>query len=73
MDFSIDLILGSTHPLTEMSTRNFPGGKGLPTRGTDNLTAICEPIVKKIESLDVSHLSAFTACYRDSFITANYV
>jgi hypothetical protein len=36
---------GSTQPLTEMSTRNIPGGKGRPARKADNLTAICEPIV----------------------------
>jgi hypothetical protein len=36
--------LGSTQPLTEMSTRNILGGKGLPARKADNLTAICEPI-----------------------------
>jgi hypothetical protein len=39
------MALGSTQPLTEMSTRNLPAGKGRPARGTDNLTAICEPIV----------------------------
>jgi hypothetical protein len=33
--------LGSTQPLTEMSTRNFPAGKGRPARKADNLTAIC--------------------------------
>jgi hypothetical protein len=37
--------LGSTQPLTEMSTRNLPAGKGRPARKTDNLTAICELIV----------------------------
>jgi hypothetical protein len=37
--------LGSTQPLTEMSTRNLPGGKGRSAREADNLTAICEPIV----------------------------
>jgi hypothetical protein len=37
--------LGSTQPLTEMSTRNLPGGKGLPVRKADNLTSISEPIV----------------------------
>jgi hypothetical protein len=39
------MALGSTQPLTEMSTRNLPGGKGRPARKTDNLTAICEPII----------------------------
>jgi hypothetical protein len=39
------MALGSTQPLTEMSTRNLLGGKGRPTCGADNLTAICEPIV----------------------------
>jgi hypothetical protein len=39
------MALGSTQPLTEMSTRNLPGGKGRPAREADNLTAICEPIV----------------------------
>jgi hypothetical protein len=48
LDFSIDLIrtmaLGSTQPLTEMSTRNLPGGKGRSARKA-NLTVICEPII----------------------------
>jgi hypothetical protein len=39
------MALGSTQPLTEMSTRNLTGGKGKPVREADNLTAICEPIV----------------------------
>jgi hypothetical protein len=51
LDFSIDLIihsrriiaLGSTQPLTEMSTRNLPRGRGRPERSDENLTAICEP------------------------------
>jgi hypothetical protein len=35
----------STQPLTEMSTRNIPGEKGVKgkARKADNLTAICEP------------------------------
>jgi hypothetical protein len=37
--------LGSAQLLTEMSTRNLPGGKGRPERKSDNLTAISEPIV----------------------------
>jgi hypothetical protein len=39
------MTLGSTQPLSEMSTRNLPGGKGRPERKADNRTAICEPIV----------------------------
>jgi hypothetical protein len=34
--------LGSTQPLTEMSTRNLPGGKGRPAPKADNLTSIWE-------------------------------
>jgi hypothetical protein len=39
------MALGLTQPLTEMSRRNFPGGKGRQARKADNLTGICEPIV----------------------------
>jgi hypothetical protein len=42
------MAVGSTQPLTGMSTRNLPGGKGRPGRKADDLTAICG-------SLDVSH------------------
>jgi hypothetical protein len=49
------MALGLTQPLTEMSTRNHPGGKGLLVRKADNLTTICEPTVyRKYGSLDVS-------------------
>jgi hypothetical protein len=39
------MALESTRPLTEMSARNLPEGKGQTTRKAENLTAICEPIV----------------------------
>jgi hypothetical protein len=39
------MVLGSTQPLSEMSTRNLPGGKGQLVRKADNLTAISVPIV----------------------------
>jgi hypothetical protein len=39
------MALGLTQPLTEMSARNLPRGKGWPACKADNLTAICEPIV----------------------------
>jgi hypothetical protein len=42
---SYTMSLGSTLPLTEMSTRNLPGSKKRPARRFDNLAAICEPNV----------------------------
>jgi hypothetical protein len=39
------MALGSTQPLTEMSTRNLSGGKKRPASRADNLAAICEPNV----------------------------
>jgi hypothetical protein len=39
------MALGSTQPITEMTTRNLPGGKGRPVRKADNFAAICEPTV----------------------------
>jgi hypothetical protein len=41
---SLTMALGSSQPLTEMSTRNLPRDKGRPVREADNLTAKCEPI-----------------------------
>jgi hypothetical protein len=38
------MAVGSTRPLTEMSSRNLPGGKERPAREADIFTAICEPI-----------------------------
>jgi hypothetical protein len=41
---SRNMALGSTRPLTEMSTRNLPGGKKRPALRAD-VTAICVPKV----------------------------
>jgi hypothetical protein len=61
------MALWSTQPLTEMSTRNIPGGKGRPARKAD-LTEICEPLVYKMwEPQHLTTLWASTACCRDSF------
>jgi hypothetical protein len=45
------MALGSTQPLTEMSTENLPGGKGRPTGlcKADSLTVIYELIVWKVQ------------------------
>jgi hypothetical protein len=48
------MVLGSTQPLTEMSTRKLPGGKKRPARRADNLAAIYEPNVRKRGSLNLS-------------------
>jgi hypothetical protein len=62
------MALGSTLPLTEMSTRNLPGGIGQPACKPDSLTPICEPIVQKMwEPQRLTTLWASTACYRGSF------
>jgi hypothetical protein len=39
--------LGSTQPLAEMSTRNFPWGKERPTCKADHHTTICDPTFQK--------------------------
>jgi hypothetical protein len=39
------MAMGSTQPLTEMSTKNLPGGKGRPEHKDENLTANSTPIV----------------------------
>jgi hypothetical protein len=62
------MALGSTQPLTEMSTRNLPEGKERPARKADNLTAIYEPIVWKMwEPRRLATLWVSTACCSDSF------
>jgi hypothetical protein len=43
--FSRTMDLGSTQPLTEMSTRNLPRGKRRPARKAGNLAAIYNPNV----------------------------
>jgi hypothetical protein len=63
------MILVSTQPLTEMITRNPPGGKGQPASEADNLTAICESIVsRKIwKPRRLTTLWVPTVCYGDIF------
>jgi hypothetical protein len=43
------MALESTKPLTEINTGNRPGGKGRPAREANNITAICEPIIYKMQ------------------------
>jgi hypothetical protein len=48
------MAMGSTRPLTEMSTKKFPGGKKRPALRTDILAVIYEPNVCKCGSLNLS-------------------
>jgi hypothetical protein len=60
--------LGSTPPLTDMSTRNVPGAKGRPACKADILTTIFEPIFLKIsEPRSLTTLWVSTASNRASF------
>jgi hypothetical protein len=60
---SCTMALGSTQPLTEMSTSNFPAGKKLPARRADNLAAIYEPNVSELwKPQPLATLRASTAC-----------
>jgi hypothetical protein len=49
------MALGSTQPLTEMSTRNLPGGKEQPARKADKLTAICSRLSRENVRASTSH------------------
>jgi hypothetical protein len=42
---NLNMALRLTQPLTEMSTRNLPGGKEWRRIKADDLTAICDPTV----------------------------
>jgi hypothetical protein len=65
---SLNMALGSTQTLTEISTRNLPGVKRQQTRKADNLTIFCEPIVQKMWDPRRP-----TACYKDSFTLLSIV
>jgi hypothetical protein len=51
------LPLGSTQPLTEMSTRKLAGRKKWPAHRADSPAAICEPNICKRGSLNLSQPS----------------
>jgi hypothetical protein len=68
------MALGSTHPLTKMSTRNLPGGKKRPARTADNLTATYEPDGYKMwEPQPLATLRASTACIGINLSYFNYL
>jgi hypothetical protein len=65
------MALESTQPLTEMRTRNLPGGKGRPVRKADKLTSICEPIVQKM--LEPRRLTTLWASMATTVIALHYL
>jgi hypothetical protein len=60
------MALGSTQPLTEMSTRNLPGAKKRPARRADNLAAVYEPTVYR------EHVGASTSRNPKGLYRANF-
>jgi hypothetical protein len=48
------MALGSTQPLTEMSTRNLPGGKGRPAHGQTTSPPSVSRLSRICVSLDIS-------------------
>jgi hypothetical protein len=61
------MALGSTQPLTEMSTRNLSGGKKRPAHGADNLTAMYEPMSENVGASTSRNPKALHGLYRDNF------
>jgi hypothetical protein len=62
------MVLGSTQPLTEMNTRNIPGGKGRLARKANSLTVICDPIVNKMwEPQQLTTLLNSKVSHKDNF------
>jgi hypothetical protein len=62
------MALEPTQTLTEMSTRNLPGGKERPARKTD-LTALLSTLSRRRESLNLSrhYEPPRPVCYTDGF------
>jgi hypothetical protein len=61
---SLTMVLGSTQPLAEMSTRNHPGCKGWLTTSPPSVSRLSR---KMWEPRRLTILWASVACYRDSF------
>jgi hypothetical protein len=51
--FAVAMAVGSTQLLSEITTRNIPGGKRQPACKADKFTAFCEPVSRTCGSLDL--------------------
>jgi hypothetical protein len=61
------MALGSTQPLTEMSTRNHPAGKRRPARRADNLAASVSRMSENVEASTSRDPKGLHGLYRDNF------
>jgi hypothetical protein len=59
--------LRSTHPLTIISTKNFPGGKKWPARRADNLAAICDRMSENVGASTSRNPKGLHGLYKDNF------
>jgi hypothetical protein len=48
------MLLGLTQPVKDKNTRNIPRSEGRLVQKSDKLNAVCEPMYRKCENLDVS-------------------
>jgi hypothetical protein len=60
------MTLGSSQPVTEISTKNLPGRKGQPVPKADNLTAVCDTVIS--QNID---LSSWDILYNIVYIVYN--
>jgi hypothetical protein len=61
------MALGSTQPLTKMSTRNLPGVKKWPAYRADSLAAICELMSENVGASTSRNPKGLHGLYRDNF------
>jgi hypothetical protein len=64
---SRNMALGSTQPLTEMSTRNLPGGKKRPARRADNLAAVYDRMSENVGASTSRNPKGLHGLSRDNF------
>jgi hypothetical protein len=64
--------LGAAQPLTEMSTRNLPGGKKRPARRADNLPPSMSRMSENVGASTSRNPKGLHGLYRDNFTFFNF-